>query len=119
MSELTVYGTTWCSDCKRAKQLLGEQRVPYRFVDIDSDEQGLAYVQEVNQGKSVIPVILFEDGSTLVEPSNAELAAKLGITTEAKSAFYDLIVVGSGPSRLRRAPRRARSCLRERRTGRR
>jgi thioredoxin reductase (NADPH) len=100
MSNLTVYGTTWCGDCKRAKQLLGEQRVAYEFVDIDTDEQGLAYVQEVNQGKSIIPVILFEDGSTLVEPSNAELAAKLGITTEAKSAFYDLVVVGSGPSGL-------------------
>jgi thioredoxin reductase (NADPH) len=100
MSALTVYGTSWCSDCKRAKQLLGEQRVPYAFVDIDADEAGLAYVQEVNQGKSVIPVILFEDGSTLVEPSNAELAAKLGITTEAKCPFYDLVVVGAGPAGL-------------------
>jgi thioredoxin reductase (NADPH) len=100
MTSLTVYGTSWCSDCKRAKQLLGEQRVPYRFVDIDADEAGLAYVQEVNQGKSVIPVILFEDGSTLVEPSNAELAAKLGITTEAKCPFYDLVVVGAGPAGL-------------------
>ncbi len=100
MTELTMYGTAWCSDCKRAKQLLGEQRVPYRFVDIDSDDDGLAYVQEVNQGKSIIPVLVFEDGSTLVEPSNAELAAKLGITTEAKNAFYDLVVVGSGPAGL-------------------
>jgi len=97
---LTVYGTAWCSDCKRAKQLLGEQRVPYAFVDIDVDEDGLAYVEQVNEGKSIIPVILFDDGSTLVEPSNAELAAKLGITTEAKSPFYDLVVVGSGPAGL-------------------
>jgi thioredoxin reductase (NADPH) len=97
---LTLYGTSWCSDCKRAKQLLGEQRVPYEFVDIDSDEAGLAYVQEVNEGKGIIPVILFEDGSTLVEPSNAELAAKLGLTAEAKGSFYDLVVIGSGPSGL-------------------
>ena len=100
MGELTVYGTTWCGDCKRAKQLLGEQRVPYVFVDIDTDTEGLAYVEQVNAGKSIIPVILFEDGSTLVEPSNAELAAKLGLTTEAKQPFYDLIVVGSGPAGL-------------------
>jgi thioredoxin reductase (NADPH) len=100
MAELVVYGTTWCGDCKRAKQLLGEQRVPYRFVDIDTDAEGLAYVEEVNAGKSIIPVVLFEDGTTLVEPSNAELAAKLGLKTEAKSPFYDLIVVGSGPAGL-------------------
>jgi thioredoxin reductase (NADPH) len=100
MAGLVVYGTSWCGDCKRTKQLLGEQRVPYRFVDIDSDAEGLAYVEQVNRGKSIIPVVLFEDGSTLVEPSNAELAAKLGITTEARSPFYDLVVVGSGPAGL-------------------
>ncbi len=100
MSDLVVYGTTWCGDCKRAKQFFGEQRVPYRFVDVDADAEGMAYVQRVNDGKSIIPVIDFPDGSTLVEPSNVELAAKLGITTEAKNAFYDLIVVGSGPAGL-------------------
>ena len=99
MSELTVYGTTWCSDCKRAKQLLGEQRVPYVFVDIDTDEAGLAYVQEVNQGKSIIPVVLFEDGSTLVEPSNAELAAKLGITPEARTRLPGRAAGRTGPGR--------------------
>ena len=100
MTELTVYGTAWCGDCKRTKQLLGEQRVAYRFVDIDSDAEGLAFVNEVNAGKSIIPVVLFEDGSTMVEPSNADLASKLGLTTEAKNPFYDLIVVGSGPAGL-------------------
>ncbi len=97
---LVVYGTTWCGDCKRAKQFLGEQRVQYQFVDVDGDAEGMAYVQQVNQGKSIIPVIRFADGSTLVEPSNAEMAAKLGLKTEAKQPFYDLIVVGSGPAGL-------------------
>ncbi len=98
--EIVLYGTAWCGDCKRAKQFLGEQRVSYRFVDIDGDAQGLAYVQAVNGGKSIIPVLVFADGSTLTEPSNVELAAKLGISSQAKSAFYDLIVVGSGPAGL-------------------
>ncbi len=97
---ITLYGTLWCSDCKRAKQFFGEQRVHYSFVDVDSDKEGLAFVERVNNGKHIIPVILFEDGSTLVEPSNAELAAKLGLQTTAKNRFYDLIVVGSGPAGL-------------------
>ncbi|GAC1323120.1 MAG: thioredoxin-disulfide reductase [Mycobacteriales bacterium] len=98
--QIVMYGTAWCGDCKRAKQFLGEQRVQYRFVDIDGDPDGLAYVQELNDGKSIIPVLVFGDGSTLTEPSNSELAAKLGITTAARNAFYDLIVVGSGPAGL-------------------
>lgn len=99
-TKITMYGTTWCSDCKRAKQFFGEQRVHYDFVDVDADKAGLALVEQVNDGKTIIPTIVFEDGSTLVEPSNADLAAKLGLQTVAKRRFYELIVVGSGPAGL-------------------
>src|SRR5436305_927950 len=99
-TNIKLYGTSWCSDCKRAKQFFGEQRVHYDFVDVDADAEAMAYVEKVNDGKQIIPVILFEDGSTLVEPSNADLAEKLGLRTIARRRFYDLIVVGSGPSGL-------------------
>ena len=68
-------------------------------MDIDQDEDARAYVQQVNDGKQIIPTIIFEDGSLLVEPSNAELAAKLRIQPKARRDFYDLIVVG-GSCRL-------------------
>lgn len=97
---ITLYGTNWCGDCKRTKQFFGEQRVRYDFVDIESDEAGMRLVEEKNDGKHVIPVIIFPDGSHLIEPSNAELAAKLGIQTVARQRFYDLVVVGSGPAGL-------------------
>ena len=99
-ANITVYGAPWCPDCKRAKQFLGEQRVPYNWVDIDQDEEGREYVQQANDGKQIIPTILFEDGSMLVEPTNAELASKLGISPHAQRQFYDLIVVGGGPAGL-------------------
>ena len=99
-ANITVYGAPWCPDCKRAKQFLGEQRVPYNWIDIDQDEEGRKYVQQVNDGKQIIPTIVFEDGSLLVEPTNAELAAKLSINPKAKREFYDLIVVGAGPAGL-------------------
>ena len=99
-ANITVYGAPWCPDCTRAKQFLGEQRVRYDWVDIDLNEDARAYVQQVNDGKQIIPTIIFEDGSLLVEPSNAELAAKLGIQPKARRDFYDLIVVGGGPAGL-------------------
>ncbi|MFQ5861218.1 MAG: FAD-dependent oxidoreductase [Dehalococcoidia bacterium] len=97
---IRVYGAPWCPDCRRAKQFLGEQRIPYQWIDIEEDEQAQEYVRQINQGKSIIPTILFEDGSILVEPTNAELAQKLGLQVKASRAFYDLIVVGAGPSGL-------------------
>ena len=99
-ANITLYGAPWCPDCKRSKQFLGEQRVAYQWVDIDEDEDGRRRVQEVNNGKQIIPTIVFQDGSILVEPTNAELAAKLGISPKAKREFYDLIVVGGGPAGL-------------------
>jgi thioredoxin reductase (NADPH) len=97
---ITMYGTNWCSDCKRSKQFFGEQRITYKFVDIDGDPEATAFVERYNNGRHIIPTIVFEDGSILSEPSNAELAARLGLATRANRTFYDLIVVGSGPAGL-------------------
>jgi thioredoxin reductase (NADPH) len=95
-----MYGTTWCQDCKRAKKFLGEHRIPYDFIDIDQDKGGLQLVEQINAGKRIIPTIFFGDGSVLVEPSNAELAAKLGLQTRPDCLFYDLVIVGGGPTGL-------------------
>src|SRR5215510_10463248 len=97
---VTVYGAYWCPDCRRAKKFLGEQFVPYKWVDIEQDKSGEMYVLEKNNGKRIIPTIVFEDGSFLVEPSNAELAKKLNLKTEAKKTYYDLIIIGGGPAGL-------------------
>ena len=99
-SKVTVYGAYWCPDCRRAKKFLGEQFVPYKWVDIEQDKDGEIFVLEKNQGKRIIPTIVFEDGSFLVEPTNAELAQKLGLKTEAKKTYYDLIIIGGGPAGL-------------------
>ncbi len=110
-TKLTVYGAQWCSDCKRAKKFLGEQRVHYDWVDVEQDADGLAFVEQANKGKRIIPTIVFEDESILIEPSNAELAAKLGLQTRANMAYYDLICIGGGPTSLTAALYAAREGL--------
>src|SRR5258707_6230602 len=99
-STITMYGTTWCQDCKRAKQFFGEHRIPYEFIDVDQDLDGLRLVEKTNAGKRIVPTIFFQDGTVLVEPSNADLAAQLGLQTRPDCRFYDLRVVGGGPAGL-------------------
>jgi thioredoxin reductase (NADPH) len=108
---LTVYGTTWCPDCKRSKQFLGDQRVPYKWVNVEQDAEAMAYVEQINDGKRIVPTILCPNGTILVEPSNAELAAELGLKTQAEQTFYDLIIVGAGPAGLSAAIYAAREKL--------
>src|SRR5258708_14848043 len=95
-----MYGTTWCQDFKRGKQFFGEHRVPYAFVDVDQDADGVRLVERLNDGKRIIPTIVFPDGTVLVEPSNVAMAEKLGLQTHLDCRYYDLVIVGGGPAGL-------------------
>ena len=74
---ITVYGTQWCADCRRAKKLFNDHRISYSWVDVDQDSSGMKYIKKINGGKCIVPTIVFGDGSILVEPSNSELLQKL------------------------------------------
>ncbi len=97
---IKVYGASWCPDCRRAKRFLGDQRISFEWHDIEVDPEGVRTVQERNDGNDIIPTIIFPDGSHLSEPSNEELAEKIGLERTAMMHVYDLIIVGGGPAGL-------------------
>ncbi|MCX6022623.1 MAG: NrdH-redoxin [Chloroflexi bacterium] len=76
---IVMYGTTWCGDCRRSKRYFEANNVAFTWIDIEQDPNAAAIVRQANDGKQVVPTIIFPDGSMLMEPSNAQLAAKLGI----------------------------------------
>jgi thioredoxin reductase (NADPH) len=100
MSEVTVFGAPWCPDCRRAKKFLAEQRIPYAWVDIDRDEAGLRHIEKLQNGGRTIPTIVFDGKDVLVDPTNEDLAHKLGLTMEAQRSCYDLAIIGGGPAGL-------------------
>ncbi|MFB9688477.1 glutaredoxin domain-containing protein [Amycolatopsis plumensis] len=75
--KLTVYGASWCPDVKRSRALLDREGVEYSYVDVEADAAAERRVRELQDGACRIPTIVFEDGSFLVEPSDAELSARL------------------------------------------
>lgn len=79
-SNIRIYGTKWCWDCHRALGLFDKYNIPYEWVNIDEDKSAEQYVLQANNGMRSVPTIVFSDGSILVEPSNSQLAEKLGLT---------------------------------------
>ena len=72
-----MYGADWCGDCRRSKKFLDTNNVEYTYIDVEADESASDKVIEINGGQRSIPVIIFEDGTHLTEPSDADLKAKL------------------------------------------
>lgn len=97
---IRMYGANWCGDCRRAKTFFGEQRIHYEYIDLEQTPDAIREVERINNGMRSIPTIIFPDGSILVEPSNAELADKLGLHTSASQNFYDVVIIGAGPAGL-------------------
>ena len=110
-AKLKVIGASWCPDCKRAKTFLGQHRIEFDWVDMETDPTAQAEVERINDGKRIIPTIIFPDGSILTEPSNDELAEKLGIVREASMDSYDVLIAGGGPTALTTAIYAARENL--------
>ncbi len=72
-----MYGADWCGDCRRAKAFFDERGIAYDYIDLVDNPAETDRVLERNNGIKKIPVIVFADDSHLVEPTNADLAAKL------------------------------------------
>ena len=74
---ITVYGVSWCSDCRRTKAVFEEESVPYVWIDIDKNKLGEEFVLATNRGNRSVPTIIFPNGSILVEPGSGQLRRSL------------------------------------------
>lgn len=95
---IRVAGTTWSPRTHETKDFLARSLIPYRFLDVERDPETASLVAAL--GDPPLPVVFFPDGTVLEGPDNRELAAKVGLRTEASAPFYDLIVLGAGPAGL-------------------
>ena len=78
-SSLRVYGARTCRDTRRSRLFLDGHEVSYEWFDVDEDAEALELIKGVNGGNRATPTIFFEDGSFTIEPSDEELAGKLGL----------------------------------------
>jgi thioredoxin reductase (NADPH) len=97
---LRIAGTTLSASSFALKDFLSGNQIPYQWVDLDSDAPTRALVSAMPDGMQRLPVVFLADGTTMVQPTQREIAERLGMQTHAKQPFYDLAVVGGGPAGL-------------------
>jgi thioredoxin reductase (NADPH) len=97
---IRVVGTSLSPRSFAVRDFLSGNQVPYRWIDYDSDAPAKELVAATAEGARRLPVVLLPDGSVLVQPDTRELAERIGLQTEAKHDFYDVIIVGGGPAGL-------------------
>ena len=74
---LTMYTTVWCGFCRRLKNQLAREGIEVTEVDIEWDTVAADYVMSVNGGNQTVPTIVFPDGTSLTNPSAAQVRAHL------------------------------------------
>jgi mycoredoxin len=74
---ITMYSTSWCPDCKRARAFLTNANENFQEIDIGKDNEAFVFIEKLTR-RVRIPTIVFPDGSVLVEPTNEELNQKIG-----------------------------------------
>ena len=97
---IRLIGDRWSAEAHNLRDFLARNQMPYRWFDVERDEEASSLIQAADLSFDDLPVVLFEDGASLSKPSIAELAEKAGLRTQADSEFYDLIIVGAGPAGL-------------------
>src|SRR5215213_5706564 len=97
---IRVVGNRWSPGSHAIKDFLARNRVPYQWQDVEVSEEAWQLVSQADGGEPRLPLVVFPDGTYLEAPENVEVAEKVGLRTRAERPFYDLIIVGGGPSGL-------------------
>lgn len=72
-----MYSTTWCGYCRRLKTQLTGAGIPFTEVNIETEPEAAAFVEQVNDGNQTVPTLLFPDGSAATNPSLAQVQERL------------------------------------------
>jgi len=95
-----VAGTQLSAGSYAVRDFLSRNLIPYQWVDLETDASVRELVAANPDGLSRLPVVMFPDGTMMVQPGTRELAEKFGMRTRAERPFYDVVVVGGGPAGL-------------------
>src|SRR5271155_1133127 len=100
---IRLLGTRWSPRSYELRDFLARSHVPYQWIDVEgsaNDPETNRLLEALGPDAAELPVVLFTDGTKLLNGAPAEVAQKVGFRTRAETSFYDLAIVGGGPAGL-------------------
>jgi thioredoxin reductase (NADPH) len=97
---IRIVGDRWSPASHRIREFLARNRVPHRWLDVEGSEEARQLLESADHGAPKLPLVVYEDGTYAEAPENREIAERIGLRTRAEQQFYDLVIVGGGPSGL-------------------
>jgi len=97
---IRVVGPRWSLEDHQVRDFLSRNQIPYVWLDPDQNDEAPRLLAKYKLDEHKLPAVLFADGSSLVRPSQTELAAKIGLHITAERDFYDVVIVGAGMAGL-------------------
>ena len=97
---IRVVGHQLSAHSHQVKDFLSRNLVPYQWLDVGIDEEASHLLELSDSDDSQLPLVLFPDGPSLVQPTNVQLAERIGLRMHPGLPFYDLVIVGAGPAGL-------------------
>ena len=97
---IKIIGYQWSPKSHAIKDFLSGNLIPYQWLDVEQSEDGKQLLELNNLSTNNLPVVFFNDGSPLQNPTIAEVGEKTGMSVHAKQAMYDVVVIGAGPAGL-------------------
>src|SRR5579871_2956041 len=100
---IRVLGTRWSPRSYELRDFLARNHVPYQWIDVElsaNDAETKRLLDALGPEAASLPIVLFPDGTKLLESAPAEVAQKVGLRTRAQTSFYDLAIIGGGPAGL-------------------
>ena len=99
VGKVQLFGADWCPDCRRAKSFLRDNGINFEFIDVDQHDWATKKVEEINNGKRIIPTVLIDD-APYTNPDNVKLTDLLSINVEKEHKIFDTIIIGGGAAGL-------------------